>query len=281
MYQLGAHIARSHILFTDPDQPMRRAGKATVQRGPMLQLYKDKLDQLYEREGDAVPGNELVLPSSSFVWFSPRALWAKNIKPAPYVYVVMLGMFQWYSRRVLGLVLLFSILRSSIEAMLMSLSSLVIFSNLRPIDLSAAMCSSTYKWLFGNKLPAKIWVELCFLFKRRATLSVVKFVSWRLPPCKYKVLTGFVTSLIVYRAHRFQPYFVPAPEPVHWAWIFSIVGTVDLSIPLPRPLTVSRSIPRRSDSTRAGEHFELFNTVLLPSGPNLSHLKGYQQVYLK
>ncbi|KAL9630769.1 MAG: hypothetical protein Q9204_004551 [Flavoplaca sp. TL-2023a] len=67
MYQLGARVARSHILFTDPEQPMRRAGKGTVQRGPTLQLYKDKLDQLYEREGDAVPGNELVLPSSSIV----------------------------------------------------------------------------------------------------------------------------------------------------------------------------------------------------------------------
>ncbi|KAI4277762.1 MAG: hypothetical protein LQ337_001520 [Flavoplaca oasis] len=62
MYQLGARVARSHILFTDPGLPMRRAGKGTVQRGPTLQLYKGKLDQLYEREGDAVPGNELVLP---------------------------------------------------------------------------------------------------------------------------------------------------------------------------------------------------------------------------
>ncbi|KAL8971945.1 MAG: hypothetical protein Q9183_000808 [Haloplaca sp. 2 TL-2023] len=62
MYQLGARVARSYILFTDPGLPMQRAGKGTVQRGPTLQLYKHKLDQLYEREGDAVLGNELVLP---------------------------------------------------------------------------------------------------------------------------------------------------------------------------------------------------------------------------
>lgn len=35
---------------------MRRAGKGTVQRGPTLALYKDALDALYEREGDAIPG---------------------------------------------------------------------------------------------------------------------------------------------------------------------------------------------------------------------------------
>ena len=29
-----------------------------------MDLYKDVLDALYAREGDAVPGNELVLPSS-------------------------------------------------------------------------------------------------------------------------------------------------------------------------------------------------------------------------
>ncbi|KAL8917524.1 MAG: hypothetical protein Q9172_005812 [Xanthocarpia lactea] len=61
-YQLGARVAQSHILFTDPQQPMRRAGKGTVQRGPTLEQYKDELDKLYIREGDAVLGNELVLP---------------------------------------------------------------------------------------------------------------------------------------------------------------------------------------------------------------------------
>ncbi|KAL8673514.1 MAG: hypothetical protein Q9168_002071 [Polycauliona sp. 1 TL-2023] len=62
MYQLGARVARSHIVFTRPERPMRRAGKGTVQRGPTLQLYTDELDQLYTREGDVIPGNELVLP---------------------------------------------------------------------------------------------------------------------------------------------------------------------------------------------------------------------------
>ena len=61
-YKTGARIAKSHILYTTPQHPMRRAGKGTVQRGPTLELYKDALDALYEREGDAVPGNELVLP---------------------------------------------------------------------------------------------------------------------------------------------------------------------------------------------------------------------------
>ncbi|KAL8841961.1 MAG: hypothetical protein Q9176_002898 [Flavoplaca citrina] len=63
----GTGRSRPALIVERAEQPMRRAGKGTVQRGPTLQLYKDKLDQLYEREGDAVPGNELVLPSSSFV----------------------------------------------------------------------------------------------------------------------------------------------------------------------------------------------------------------------
>lgn len=61
-YQLGARVARSHILFTNPQQPMRRAGKGTVQRGPTLEQYSDELEKLYDREGDAVSGNELILP---------------------------------------------------------------------------------------------------------------------------------------------------------------------------------------------------------------------------
>ena len=61
-YKMGARVSKSHILYTNLQQPMRRAGKGTVQRGPTLELYKDALDTLYAREGDAVPGNELVLP---------------------------------------------------------------------------------------------------------------------------------------------------------------------------------------------------------------------------
>lgn len=41
---------------------MRRAVKGTVQRGPTLEHYKRELDILYDREGDEIPGNEMVLP---------------------------------------------------------------------------------------------------------------------------------------------------------------------------------------------------------------------------
>ena len=61
-YKMGTRVSKSHILYTNLQQPMRRAGKGTVQRGPTLELYKEALDALYAREGDAVPGNELVLP---------------------------------------------------------------------------------------------------------------------------------------------------------------------------------------------------------------------------
>ena len=49
---------------------MRRAGKGTVQRGPTLELYKEALDAFYTREGDVVPGNELVLSG-----FDPKEHW--------------------------------------------------------------------------------------------------------------------------------------------------------------------------------------------------------------
>lgn len=61
-FKIGAQISKSHIFFTDPEHPMQRAGKGTVQRAPTLQFYKDDIDALYAREGDPVPGNELVLP---------------------------------------------------------------------------------------------------------------------------------------------------------------------------------------------------------------------------
>ncbi len=63
-YKLDSRVSKSHIMYTSLQQPMRRAGKGTVQRGPTLALYKDALDALYEREGDTVSGNELVLPSA-------------------------------------------------------------------------------------------------------------------------------------------------------------------------------------------------------------------------
>ncbi|MCJ1245408.1 hypothetical protein MMC30_002612 [Trapelia coarctata] len=42
-----ARIAKSHVLFTQPQKPMLRAGKGTVQRAGTLQLYKTELDALY------------------------------------------------------------------------------------------------------------------------------------------------------------------------------------------------------------------------------------------
>ena len=63
LYKLGARVNKSHIIYGDPHKPFRRAGKGTVQRRPTLMLYKDELDELYSHAGDAVPGNELILPS--------------------------------------------------------------------------------------------------------------------------------------------------------------------------------------------------------------------------
>lgn len=51
-YQIDSRISKSHIIFTDPEKPMQRAGKGTVQRAPTLQLYRDELDALYDAAGD-------------------------------------------------------------------------------------------------------------------------------------------------------------------------------------------------------------------------------------
>ncbi len=51
MYMLGARVSKSHILYTNPQKPMRRASKGTVQRAPTVELYKEALDALYAREG--------------------------------------------------------------------------------------------------------------------------------------------------------------------------------------------------------------------------------------
>jgi nucleoside-diphosphate-sugar epimerase len=42
-----AKIKKSHILFTDPEKPMLRAGKGTIQRRPTLGLYAKEIDDLY------------------------------------------------------------------------------------------------------------------------------------------------------------------------------------------------------------------------------------------
>ena len=43
-----ARIVKSHILFTQPQKPMLRAGKGTVQRAGTLKLYEKELDTLYD-----------------------------------------------------------------------------------------------------------------------------------------------------------------------------------------------------------------------------------------
>nr|POF15626.1 non-canonical non-ribosomal peptide synthetase fub8 [Quercus suber] len=50
------HVARSHVLLTQPDMPLKRAGKGTVQRAPSVTMYQDLIDTLYESAGDGVPG---------------------------------------------------------------------------------------------------------------------------------------------------------------------------------------------------------------------------------
>ena len=62
-YKIGARVFKSHIIFTESEYPMQRAGKGTVQRAPTLQFYQNTLDALYAREGDSIPGDELVLSS--------------------------------------------------------------------------------------------------------------------------------------------------------------------------------------------------------------------------
>ena len=61
-YKFGARVSKSHILFTDPQQPMLRTGKGTAQRASTLRLYDRALNEFYAREGDALLGNEMVLP---------------------------------------------------------------------------------------------------------------------------------------------------------------------------------------------------------------------------
>lgn len=46
-YPVDSRIEKSHVLLTDVRNPMQRAGKGTVQRGPTLELFKDGLDNLY------------------------------------------------------------------------------------------------------------------------------------------------------------------------------------------------------------------------------------------
>ena len=42
-----ARVSKSHILFTNPEKPMSRAGKGTVQRGFTIEKYSAEIDALY------------------------------------------------------------------------------------------------------------------------------------------------------------------------------------------------------------------------------------------
>lgn len=59
-YTVDSRIAKSHIVFTEPEKPMQRAGKGTVQRAPTLELYRDELDALYDRAGDRLSASTYV-----------------------------------------------------------------------------------------------------------------------------------------------------------------------------------------------------------------------------
>lgn len=50
-YPVDSRIEKSHVLFTDVRNPMQRAGKGIVQRGPTLELFKDGWDNLYAEAG--------------------------------------------------------------------------------------------------------------------------------------------------------------------------------------------------------------------------------------
>ncbi|EFQ93029.1 hypothetical protein PTT_09722 [Pyrenophora teres f. teres 0-1] len=47
-----ARIAKSKILLVDPESPMVRTGKGTVQRNATLKLYAAKIDKLYQQEDE-------------------------------------------------------------------------------------------------------------------------------------------------------------------------------------------------------------------------------------
>ena len=51
-----ARLMKSHVLFTQPQKPMLRAGKGTVQRSGTLKSYASEIDALY-RDADMMSGN--------------------------------------------------------------------------------------------------------------------------------------------------------------------------------------------------------------------------------
>ncbi|MCJ1270590.1 hypothetical protein MMC22_010487 [Lobaria immixta] len=47
LYQTDSRISKSRILFTDPQKPMSRAGKGTVQRRATMESYAEEVDAMY------------------------------------------------------------------------------------------------------------------------------------------------------------------------------------------------------------------------------------------
>lgn len=55
-----ARISKSHILFTEPDEPMSRAGKGTVQRRFTIENHSDELENLYA-EADSMKDEDVLI----------------------------------------------------------------------------------------------------------------------------------------------------------------------------------------------------------------------------
>ena len=53
-YQLGARVAKTHILLTDPAKPILRTAKGSLQKKATLAAYAEEIDKLYSRAGDSM-----------------------------------------------------------------------------------------------------------------------------------------------------------------------------------------------------------------------------------
>ena len=58
-------ISKAHVLFTDPEKPMLRAGKGTVQRRLTLTVYANEIDKLYA-DAESFVNGELPPPLHGF-----------------------------------------------------------------------------------------------------------------------------------------------------------------------------------------------------------------------
>lgn len=51
-YPVDERVSKSHILLTNPQKPVKRTAKGTVQRRLTLKQYEHEFDELYTREGE-------------------------------------------------------------------------------------------------------------------------------------------------------------------------------------------------------------------------------------